>query len=156
MEIVSRYIECHIVRKKNTKLEYLLLKRAQDKIYPGIWQMVSGKIENGEKATDAALRELYEETGLQPQEFFSLPLISSFYTPADDKVNLLPVFLAIVENDKKVVISNEHSEYIWVDWKAAREMLFWDGQKKGVDFIYENFEKHHNSEFINKIRITFP
>lgn len=34
--------------------------------YPGIFQFPQGGIDNGEEPDEAAIRELYEETGLQP------------------------------------------------------------------------------------------
>lgn len=59
----------------NPKDEVLLLSTDdksitnKDKSYNGkFWQMIGGKIENGEDVKSAATRELFEETGLTPNE----------------------------------------------------------------------------------------
>ncbi|HSJ54693.1 MAG TPA: NUDIX domain-containing protein, partial [Anaerolineae bacterium] len=48
----------------------LLLRRAGEHL-PGLWSQVAGGIESGERGWQAALRELAEETGLVPLDFFS-------------------------------------------------------------------------------------
>lgn len=44
--------------------DYLLLLKADGKFGGGFWNAPGGKIEQGEKADDAAIREVKEETGL--------------------------------------------------------------------------------------------
>ncbi len=50
MNIISNLVEVHIFREADSGIEFLLLKRAEDQIYPTVWQMVSGKIKENEKA----------------------------------------------------------------------------------------------------------
>ena len=64
-KIITNLIEAHIFRKTKNGIELLLLKRSETEIYPGLWQMVSGKIQVNEKAYQTALREIKEETGLE-------------------------------------------------------------------------------------------
>ena len=46
-----------------------MLQRADnEEIYPGLWQIVSGGIEQGEKAYEAAAREVREEIGGEPKK----------------------------------------------------------------------------------------
>ena len=44
-EIVVRVVDCHIFRWDNGEPVFLLLKRSENQMYPGIWQCVTGKIE---------------------------------------------------------------------------------------------------------------
>lgn len=81
--IVCRIIEVCVFRFINDRAEYLVLKRSPtEKMYPGLWQFVSGSIEDREKAVDAALRELKEETGMSPKRFWVVPHTNTFYDPS--------------------------------------------------------------------------
>ncbi|MCL6098910.1 MAG: NUDIX pyrophosphatase [Bacteroidetes bacterium] len=139
MKIVSKLIEAHVFRIKNNDLEFLLLKRAPNEKYPGLWQMVTGAVHKKEKAFQTALREIKEETNLTPIKFWVVPNINSFYLPEQDNVWLIPVFAAQVKAGERVVISNEHSDFKWVRKKEAKKLLAWPGQRKSVDIIYEYF-----------------
>ena len=45
-----RVIDAYVFIKTKSGLKYLLLKRAEEKIYGGLWQCVTGKIEADEPA----------------------------------------------------------------------------------------------------------
>ena len=101
-----------------------------------IWQGVAGKIEKGEQAWQAAIRELKEETGLDPLKIFVADHVSKFYETHGDRVNLVPVFGVEVASDI-VLLSSEHSDFKWVDYDSAFSYLVWKGQKKGIAVVNE-------------------
>lgn len=134
-QIVTNYIELHICRRTDDGFEFLLLKRADDaKIYPGIWQMITGTIESHEHTKDTLLRELEEETGLKPEKIYSIPRVNTFYLAIADKICMSPVFLTIV-NDKNVRISDEHSEYKWTTIDEAKKLIHWPNQVDSLELI---------------------
>ena len=153
MNIISNLIEAHIFREQNGRIEFLLLKRSPDEHYPNLWQMVSGKIKEGETAYQTAIREIKEETGLIPEMFWVAPTVNSFYSPEKDYICLLPVFAAKVKFDCEVKISNEHVEFKWVFPEEAKQLLAWDGQRNSVDVIVDYFLNRNS--FLNFIEIKF-
>lgn len=48
----------------NSEGRMLITRRAPDKIFPGEWEFPGGKVEEGESAEDALLREIQEELGV--------------------------------------------------------------------------------------------
>ena len=139
MNIISNLGEAHIFRETENGIEFLLLKRAADQIYPGVWQMVSGKINDNEKAFETSVREIEEETGLTPEKMWVAPKVNSFYSAVSDTICLIPVFAAQVAKDSNVIISAEHSECTWVNPREAKELLAWDGQRRAIDLIEEYY-----------------
>lgn len=139
MEVISYLVENHIVRLKNNNPEFLLLKRVATDSYPNIWQMVTGSIYKDEKAVQTAIRELFEETSLTPEKLWIVPNVNSFYEPTKDVICLVPVFVSLVKISDEVVISNEHSEFRWVNKDEAIKLLAWNGQRKSVEIIFEYF-----------------
>jgi len=139
MKIKSTLIEAHIFRKVNNEIEFLIMKRSSNEIYPNIWQMVTGSIEDGEKAFETALREIEEETSLNSKSLWIVPNVNSFYSASDDSINVVPVFVAEVDNTSTVVLSEEHSEYLWCSKEKAKELFAWSGQRESVDIISEYF-----------------
>lgn len=149
MNVISYMIELHIFRETEGEPEFLLMKRSHDEIYPGIWQMVTGKIKEDEKAWETALRELKEETGLAPKDFWVIPFTNSFYSHEKDVMCMVPVFVVRVNSDSTVTLSKEHSEYKWVSFEEAKKELAWYGQRKSVDIINEYLKNERSTlEFI--------
>lgn len=147
-QIVTNYIELHICRKTNDGFKFLLLKRSDNvKIYPGIWQMITGTIESHEHTKDTLVRELEEETGLHPAGIYSIPRINTFYLAIADKICMSPVFLCIVDNDM-VRISGEHSEYTWASFEEASKLIHWPNQVESMEIINRYLD---NDELFNKL-----
>ncbi len=134
--IKVRVIDAYVYRYVKNKLKFLILKRSKTKIYEHLWQGVAGKIENGETASEAAIRELKEETGFTPYKMFVADHVSSFYESHFDRINLVPVF-GIEVCSENVVLSEEHYAYKWLEFEKAYSRLTWNGQKKGLKIIYE-------------------
>ena len=134
-KVVVRVIDAYVFNRKSKEIRFLLLKRAKTKIYEHLWQGVAGKIEAGETSWEAAIRELKEETGFEPVRIFVADHVSKFYEAHGDWVNMVPVFGIEVE-DEEVILSDEHSEFKWVDFNTAHQTLIWSGQKDGIAAIF--------------------
>lgn len=134
-EVTVRVIDAYVFYREKSELLFLLLKRNHGKIYEHLWQGVAGKIEDGEKAWQAATRELKEETGLIPAKIFTADHVSTFYEASFDRLNLVPVF-GIEVKSKDVVLSKEHSAFEWMTYEEADSRLSWSGQKKGLNAVY--------------------
>ena len=133
--IKVRVVDCYVYQQTDKGLKFLILKRNEKKLYEHLWQGVAGKIDKAEEAWETAIRELKEETGLDPVKMFVADHISQFYEKHGDRVNLVPVF-GIEVDSKNVILSDEHIEYKWVDFKEAFDTLVWNGQKKGIQTVY--------------------
>jgi len=153
MKIVSTMIEAHVFRETQYGIEFLLMKRADNQFYPGLWQMVTGKMFDDEKAFETAIREIKEETGLTPLQLWVAPVINSFYEPKDEYICLLPVFAAKVDAESEVLISDEHTKYKWLTKEQAKELLAWPGQREAVDLIEDYFI--NKKSFFHFVEIKF-
>ena len=119
------------------------MKRAKTKMYEHLWQGVAGKIEVGETATEAAIRELKEETGFEPVRMFVADHVSKFYETHEDRINLVPVFGIEVDRED-VKISEEHCDFKWVDFETAKDTLVWKGQKEGITAVNNMLNSNDN------------
>ena len=105
--------------------EVLLLERRQP---AGYWQSVTGNLERGESACDAAVREVGEETGLQVQEslmdcaysnrFEIIPAWRARYAP-DVNWNTEHVFRVELASTDPICINAE--EHVRAEWVPAQQ-----------------------------------
>ena len=135
-DITIRVVDCYVFRQTDDDLSFLLLNRNKDKLYEHLWQGVAGKIEGGETAFKAAIRELKEETALEPVRMFVADYVSRFYESHQDRINLVPVF-GIEVDSSEVKLSKEHVDYKWVDIYEALDTLVWRGQKESIQTVYD-------------------
>ncbi|SMC25953.1 dATP pyrophosphohydrolase [Clostridium acidisoli DSM 12555] len=118
------------------KPEYCIFKRS-DALY---WQFIAGGGEDKETPLEAASRESFEEANLE-QTLHFYQLTSTFYVPADcisekhrqywsaDTFVLPEYCFAVNVDSKSVKLSSEHTEYSWVTYEKANELLYWQTNK---------------------------
>ncbi len=116
----------------------MILKRRSNYMF-GLWQQVSGKVEQGETGSLAILREIEEETGNWPKKLYSADIIESFYDMLHNCIHLVPVFAAEIEARNRVVLSAEHTEFKWVTAAEAKRYLVFSQQKMSIDVIEREF-----------------
>ena len=124
-------VNCYVARPggEGGGHELLQLRRAPGEKLAGAWAVVRGAIEPGETAWQAALRELREETGLSPLEFFQLDTIDLFYLAAGDGLWHVPGFCAIVGRDVEIVLNEEHDAFRWVLRSRIDADFLWPGER---------------------------
>ena len=135
-EVKVRVVDCYVYRYTAKGILFLLMKRNLNKVYEHLWQGVAGKIEEGETSSEAAIRELEEETGLSPINMFVADHVSKFYEAHGDRINLVPVF-GIEVDSENIILSEEHISYKWVNINEALDTLVWNGQKKGIQTVHD-------------------
>ena len=123
-------------------IEILLLRRAKDDaILPGLWQGVSGGLDDGENAGAAALRELAEETGFGPHQiecFYHLDQVNQFLEPGLAGVVTAAVFAVRVAPGAEPVLSGELDAMRWVSPEEALEVAVWPDYRESIRRILEN------------------
>src|SRR3712207_2623584 len=91
-------VDVFVIRPRPRGWRVLVLQRGPATRCPTAWEAVHGRIEPGERPEDAAVRELGEETGLEPAALYNVTC-ASFYLHATRTVQIAVVFAALVDDD---------------------------------------------------------
>lgn len=100
--------------------------------YPtGHWDFVKGKIENNESLEQAAIRETKEETGITDIEFIKgfKEKIEYNFKFNGDIVQKEVIFFLAKTNTKQVKISDEHLDYVWLNFNNALNKITYENAK---------------------------
>ncbi len=131
MKIRHDMVSCYVVRRaqSGSLFEFLQLRRSPGEYLAGAWSTVRGKIEGSEKAWEAALRELREEAGISPLEFYQLDTVDMFYLWGDDTLWHCPGFCAVVPWDVTIIMNEEHDAMRWVARSDIDRQFIWPGER---------------------------
>jgi len=100
--------------------------------YPaGHWDFPKGAVEKGETEEQAAIREIFEESGLHVQVFVPnfRKEIEYHYRRQDGLAHKRVVFFLAKSDLSKVKISFEHSGYDWLAYEQALRRLTFENAK---------------------------
>jgi 8-oxo-dGTP pyrophosphatase MutT (NUDIX family) len=127
-------------RSDGERLEILLIRRAAHRIFPGLWQCVTGGVEPGERVPEAAMREVLEETGLGAAEierFYDLDQVAPFYDDGLDAVVVSAIFAARVRPSAEPRASHEHDGMRWVPADDAARLTVWPSYADSIRRVRE-------------------
>ena len=116
----------------------LLLRRARAHLH-GLWTYAAGHIESGEKAWQAAVRELTEETGLRPAALYSADQCETYYDVREECITVVPAFVALVGSDAVVRLDAEHDDHAWLSFPDAIARLPFGGQRTRYAHVHREF-----------------
>lgn len=131
-------IDCYVFRRSTSGVEFLMLQRRPDDELGGTWQAVHGKVEPGESAVQAAIRELREEAGLTPVGFWQIDHVNTFYVARVDAIFLCTCFAAEVPPDAVVRLNEEHVDSRWVSAADAPRTFMWPGQRQAIREVLDD------------------
>jgi 8-oxo-dGTP pyrophosphatase MutT (NUDIX family) len=128
-------VQVHIARPSHKGWQHLVLHRhGDDEELPSLWQVVTGRPTLDESPFDAAQRELAEETGLAALEWWSLPMVASFYDRRIDGVVTVVTFGVVVAPNAQPVL-HEHSAFRWLRCATAMSLLLVPAHQQGVEMF---------------------
>jgi 8-oxo-dGTP pyrophosphatase MutT (NUDIX family) len=139
-------VDCWIFRVVRSardvpSIEILLLRRAPGRILPGLWQCVSGSLEDDDRVAVGALRELREETAFGPDEieaFYDLDLVNQFHEPSYDAIVTAAVFAVRISPGSEPTLSHEHDAARWLPIDEAHAEVVWPGYRKAIERIRDD------------------
>ena len=136
-----RSIQVVIFERHTPAINYLLLKRVAS--HGGFWQSVTGSLEGDETHTQAAVREVLEETGILaiPANLIDLGITNTFeiapqwrnrYGPGVIRNEEICFALEVSGAEEIRLDRLEHDEYLWVSYDRAMELLYWESNKRAL------------------------
>lgn len=117
------------------------------------WQFISGGGEDDEAPLQAALREIYEESGFNAENITELK--SMCYIPTDifpkkylcnwpKSTYVVPEYSFGFLCDEDVKLSCEHTECLWLTYEETRCRLKWDSNKTALYELHCRLKNHSN------------
>lgn len=106
----------------NSEGKLLALRRSEtDERRPLQWDIPGGWVDPGEDIAGAAARETQEEAGIEldPKELKVIYGTNAVKTPKDEPYNITWIFFLGRSETDAVTISDEHSEFAWMDLEQA-------------------------------------
>ena len=97
----------------------LMVKEAKKRCY-GQWNIPAGYVENAERITDAAIREIYEETGCKVRLTGVLPI--GMIDKKDDESRIMVTFTAEIIEENINFNTEEILDVQWIDLEKVKKM----------------------------------
>ncbi|MGM0439042.1 MAG: bis(5'-nucleosyl)-tetraphosphatase [Patescibacteria group bacterium] len=125
-----------IYRKEKGEIKFLLLKYPSDGREVDYWGLPKGHIENKESVEEAALRELFEETGIKEKEIDvkeGFREVNKYYFKHEgDSIFKIVVYFLAQTKKETITVSHEHSDFKWANFDQAMKLIPFKNTKKIV------------------------
>lgn len=116
--------------------KYLMLNRNKKENDPnaGKWIGVGGHMEESESPEECAIREVYEETGLEPETLFYRGII----TFCSDCCEGEYMHLFTAESERTETLSCEEGDLAWIERSEIENLNLWEGDRIFLEYLNEN------------------
>jgi len=124
----------------NDQKEMLLIRRSStDRKDPEKWEVPGGKLDAGENLLLSKAREIKEETGLEIEQINPLVFAHSYVIEDGGYKGFTYLSLFSVNKIKlgQVMLSEEHTEHVWVSYRDMITMNLTDEVKKAAEVLRE-------------------
>ncbi|HEX2487694.1 MAG TPA: NUDIX domain-containing protein [Nitrososphaeraceae archaeon] len=118
----------------NQQIIFLLLH-----YFSGHWDFPKGNKERGENYIETIRREIKEETGISDLNFIDgfVKEISYKYLRQNQLISKKVVYFLARTNSKDVVLSSEHTDFVWDHYENALKRLTY---KKSKEILTEGYK----------------
>lgn len=103
-------IKLNVILIYNKSQDKILMCKREKEPYKGKFNLVGGKVENGEDELYAAYRELEEETGITKKDIKLIHLMNFIY-----KIDNIELEVYMGKLEKKVELVEEVNKLYWID-----------------------------------------
>ncbi len=149
IKIESPGVNVAVVKKDYDGWKFLILKRADNVSYGGCWGFLTGGKIGDETVAQVVVREMHEETGMKPKNMWATEYVVHFYEPEYDTIWILPLIVAVVDSGTEIELSEENSEYRWLDTQKASHLVSWKNLVEAVVNISEELEIYPAKNWVN-------
>lgn len=126
---------CYV--EKDNKV--LLLLNASHKSEGGKWGVPAGKLEKEEIPLECAVRELFEETGIQVDPSRQVKTLGAVYIRKPNFDYVYHMFAIHLDDFPLISLSMEHAHYAWAPWDGLKDLPLMVGAEEALS-IYR--KKH--------------
>lgn len=133
--IRSAIVSAVLLSKMDGEIKLLLMKRVKG----DFWCHIAGKLEANETATQAVIREIYEETRVGLQALYNADYIEQFYEPSLNVIEMIPAFVGICADHQSIQLNHEHTAFRWCSLEEALHLAEFTNQKSLYQHIWQSF-----------------
>lgn len=132
VEVAGCYLEC--------EEKVLFLKRHPLRPQGGTWGVPAGKLEKGETAKEALIREVYEEIGIEIRKS-GIQQMGRLFIRLPSMDYVFHLFLASLAQFPFLTLAlDEHEEWQWVTVEEALQLPLIKGGEEALNY-YQSFKK---------------
>jgi type II secretory ATPase GspE/PulE/Tfp pilus assembly ATPase PilB-like protein/8-oxo-dGTP pyrophosphatase MutT (NUDIX family) len=132
--VVPGVVDVYVIRPLPDGWKVLVTQRAEGTRCPGAWETIHGRLNDGERPEDGAVREVREETGLEIARLYNVT-VQPFYLHMFGTVQLAIVFAAFVNEPGDVTLGEEHQGYEWLSPHDASSRFAWPREREALSHI---------------------
>jgi hypothetical protein len=122
------YVDVYPFRRVPTGIEYLIFKRLESVVMPGVWQPICGKLGEGESIAEAFASQVRKKTGDQSSKFIAIDHITTYYDMHYDVVMIVPSVGVEISTSTPKLDGKLHSEYRWISYADIPAYIKFAGQ----------------------------